>query len=179
MTSAAVPSSVERTLKYVRTAGYVILLFAVLFPLLDLGSSLVPTHFDSATWRFGATGLVSNYMMGASIELLLMVLLALFSNQRRVLLVLAAITAIVTVALLGGSLLFVLDAIQTRSKVAPAALHRFELASVIALLKMLVFAFANGALARGALRGAREERFGSRAKGAPAPLIVSQQVQPR
>jgi hypothetical protein len=174
MTSAVTPLAAERVLKPVRVAGYTILVLAILFPLVDLLSSLLPFHLENATWRFGAAGLISNYFMGASIELFLMVLMALFGRQRRALLVLAVVCVGVAVVLLGGAAMFALDAVQTRARVTPEQLHRFELASVVAFFKMVLFALANGLLARGAFRGAKEERSTTRVKGAPAPLVVSQ-----
>jgi FlaA1/EpsC-like NDP-sugar epimerase len=168
----------ERHLKLVRTAGNVILWLAILFPLLELLASLWPTRLDSATWRFGATGLLANYVMGASIEFFLLVLLALFTNQRRMLLVLGTICAILTVLLLGGAVVFVLDAVQTRSKVTPAMLHRFDLAALGALGKMVLFAVANGMLARGALRGAADDRS-VRVKGTVSPIVVGQPAERR
>jgi hypothetical protein len=144
-----------------------------------VGSALIPAHFESATWRFGASGLLSNYAMGASIELFLLVALALFSNQRRVALVLGSIAAFMSVMLLGSAVLFVLDALQTRARVTPDAMRRFEIASIGALGKMILFSFANAVLARGAFRGARIERSSSRSKSAVAPLVVSQQAEAR
>jgi FlaA1/EpsC-like NDP-sugar epimerase len=174
VSTAVTPVFAERLLKYVRTSGYLILGLAAAFPLLEVGAALWPAHLESATWRFGAAGLVSNYAMGASIELFLLVVLALFANQRRVLLTLGTIAAIIAVLMLGGALMFVLDAIQTRAKVTPAALNRFDITVVGALGKMVLFSLANGLLARGAFRGASGERVGGRARSAVAPIVVSQ-----
>ena len=172
------PVFAERHLKLVRTAGYVILWLAILFPLAELLTSLWPAHFESATWRFGAAGLLSNYVMGASIELFLLVLLALFTNSRRGLLVIGTICAIIAVLLLGGSVMFVLDAVQTRTKVTPVALRRFDVASAGALAKMLLFAFANGMLARGAFRGVTGDRA-ARVKVPVSPIVVGQPMDRR
>jgi hypothetical protein len=179
VSSAVTPVFAERLLARVRTAGYVILALSALFPLLELVTSLWPTHFESATWRFGAAGLLSNYAMGGTIELFLLVVLALFSNQRRVLLVLGTICAILAVLLLGGSVMFVLDAVQTRAKVTPAVLHRFDVTAVGAFGKMVLFSLANGMLARGAFGGASGERSGVRARGMVAPIVVSQTGEKR
>ena len=179
MTAPVTPVFAERLLKPVRIAGYLILALAALFPLLEVGSALIPLHFESATWRFGAAGLLSNYVMGASIELFLITVLALFANQRRVLLVVGTIAAILAVGLLGGAIMFVLDAVQTRARVTPDAIRRFDLATVGALGKMVLFSLANGILARGAFRAAKGERSSSRSKGAVAPLVVSQQADVR
>lgn len=174
VSSSMTPVFAERLVRSVRTAGYLILTLAAVLPLLDLAGTLWPTHLDSATWRFGAAGLMSNYAMGASIELFLLVLLALFASQRRVLLVLGTITAIVAVLLLGTAVLFVLDTVQTRAKVTPAMLHRYDFTALGAFVKMVLFSLANGILARGAFRGASGDRGVVRVKGPVAPIVVSQ-----
>ena len=178
MSTTITPVFAERLLKQVRTAGYVILILSALFPLLELAASLIPTRFDSATWRFGAAGLVSNFAMGATIELFLLVVLAMFSNHRRMLLVLATVSAIIAVVLLGGAVVFVLDAIQTRSKVTPAMVRRFDVAAVGALGKMVLFSLANALLARSAFRAASGERA-ARVKGTVSPIVVGQSAERR
>jgi hypothetical protein len=94
------------------------------------------------------------------------------------LLVLGTICAIIAVLLVGGAVMFVLDAVQTRTKVTPAALHRFDVATAGALAKMLLFAVANGLLSRGAFRGATGERV-ARAKAPVSPIVVGQPVERR
>lgn len=180
MSSSVTPFSVESVLKYVRTAGYLILSLAALFPLIEVAAGLWPTRLDNATWRFGATGLLSNYAMGASIELFLLVVLALLANQRRVALTLGVIAAVLSVLLLGGAAMFVLDALQTRARVVPNAIRRFDVATVGAFAKMVLFSLANGLLARGAFKAARREgRAGGRQKGAVAPILVTQAADNR
>jgi hypothetical protein len=178
VSSAVSPVLVERHLKLVRTAGYVILALAALFPLLDLAGAMWPLHFESATWRFGVLGLTANYVMGASIELFLLALLALVTSHRTMLMVLGVIAAILSVLMLGSAVLFLLDAVQTRTKVNPIALHRFDLAAAGALGKMVLFAVADGLLARGVFRAAAGERT-TRAKTPVSPVIVGQTAERR
>ena len=174
MSSPAAPYMTESYLKTVRTSGYVILGLAATFPFADLIMSLWPMHFESATWRFGAVGLFSNYAMGATIELFLLVVLALFANQRRVLLTLGAITAVIAVILLGSSVIFTLDAVQTRARVTPGALHRYDGAAAEALAKILLLAVGNALLARGSFQAARRDgRTTVRARSG-SPLVVGQ-----
>jgi FlaA1/EpsC-like NDP-sugar epimerase len=174
MSGPATPYTTEGLLRSVRASGYVILALSAVFPFMDLAMSLWPAHFESATWRFGAVGLFSNYAMGATIELFLLVVLALFANQRRVLLTLGAIAAIVTVILLGSSVMFTLDAVQTRARVTAVAIHRYDASAAEALAKILLFAIGNGLLARGAFAAARRDgRSSARARGT-SPLVVAQ-----
>jgi hypothetical protein len=158
----------------IRTAGYFVLTLAALFPLLDLSSGLWPTNFANATWRFGAVGLLSNYAMGLSLELFLLAILALWANHRRVLLVLGVISVVLAIVLLGSSVLFVLDALQTRARVTPAMIKRFDLATAGASAKLVLYAVANLFLARGEFLAARRRAkpTGARARGLVVPAVA-------
>jgi hypothetical protein len=162
-----------------RTAGYLVLALAAVFPLMDLIAGLIPPNFSNATWRFGVVGLLSNVAMGLSLELFLMAVIALVSNQRRVLLVLGVLSVLLAVLLLGSMALFVLDALQTRARVAPAALRRFEFASVVAVVKLLCYAGANLMLARGEFMAARRRGrpSGSRSRGLVTPMVAARPVE--
>jgi hypothetical protein len=181
---AAVTSSVDTTpgetlSSQFRTAGYMVLVLAALFPLLDLLSGLYPTNFGNATWRFGAVGLFSNFAMGLSLELFLIAVIALVANQRRVLLVLGVLSALLAVLLLGSAVLFVLDALQTRARVNPAVLHRFDFAAGGAVAKLLLYAVANLVLARGAFAAARRRTSrptSPRSRGMVTPVVPARPV---
>jgi anti-sigma factor RsiW len=88
------------------------------------------------------------------------------------------VSVVIAVALLGGAVVFVLDAIQTRAKVTPAMVHRFDVAAVGALGKMVLFALANGMLARSAIRAAAGEGM-ARVKGTVSPIVVGQPAERR
>lgn len=156
-----------------RTAGYLVLSLAALFPLLDLFSGLMPPSFGNATWRFGAVGLFSNFAMGLSLELFLMAVIAAVSNQRRVLLVLGVLSALLAVVLLGSSVLFALDALQTRARVNPTLLRRFDFAAGGAVAKLLLYAVMNLVLARGEFLAARRRsRPTGRTRGLVTPVVA-------
>lgn len=161
--------------KHVRTAGYVILTLAALFPLIDIVSGLMPPNPGNATWRFGAIGVFSNYAMGLSLELLLLAVLAAVSNHRRVLLVLGVISLLFAIVLLGCSVLFALDALQTRSQVNPQVLGRFDFATGGAIAKLVLYAIANLVLSRGEFQAARRLlRVGpGRPRAKVAPLVAA------
>jgi hypothetical protein len=150
-----------------------VLALAALFPLLDLFSGLMPPNFGNATWRFGAVGLFSNFAMGLSLELFLMAVIALLANQRRVLLVLGVLSVLLAVVLLGSSVLFVLDALQTRARVAPAVMRRFDFAAGGAVAKLILYAVMNLTLARGEFLAARRRnRPVARSRGLVTPVVV-------
>lgn len=161
-----------------RAAGYLVLLLAVIFPLLDTFAALTPATLDNATWRFGALGLISNAIMGLSLELFLLAVVATLSNQRRVLLTLAVVSLVVGVLLLGSSVLFTLDMLQTRAKVTPMMKHRFDFASAGALAKLLFYGIANFLLARGELVLARpRSKSAPRVRGMVSPVIGGQAAE--
>jgi hypothetical protein len=159
--------------KHIRTAAYIILVLAAFFPFLDVLSGLLPLNLGNATWRFGAVGVFSTYVMGLSLELLLLAVLAALSNHRRVLLVLGVISLLLALALLGGTVLFLLDALQTRARVNPAMLKRFDFATGGATAKLVLYAIANLILARGEFLAARRlaRLTVTRARGKTAPLV--------
>ena len=171
-------SSVELTTndwlgKHIRTAAYVILVLAALFPFIDIVSGLFPMNLGNATWRFGAVGVFSNYAMGLSLELLLLAVLAALSSHRRVLLVLGVFSALLAVVLLGSTVLFLLDALQTRARVNPALMNRFDFASAAAVAKLVLYAIANIILARGEFLAARRltRLTTPRSRAKVAPLV--------
>ena len=159
--------------KHIRTAAYIILILAAVFPFVDIVSGLFPLNFGNATWRFGAVGVFSNYAMGLSLELLLLAVLAWLSNHRRVLLVLGVISLLLAVVLLGSTVLFMLDALQTRARVNPALMKRFDFASAGAVAKLVMYAIANAILARGEFLAARRltRLTTPRTKAKVAPLV--------
>jgi hypothetical protein len=171
-------SSVELTAsdwlgKHIRTSAYIILVLAAIFPFLDVLSGLIPLNLGNATWRFGAVGVFSTYVMGLSLELVLLAVLAALSNHRRVLLVLGVISLLLALALLGGTVLFLLDALQTRARVNPAMLKRFDFATAGATGKLVFYAIANLILARGEFLAARRlsRLTVTRSRGKAAPLV--------
>ena len=173
MSSSVEPTAGDWLGKHIRTAGYAILTLAAVFPLLDIMSGLIPLQLGNATWRFGAVGLLSNYAMGLSLELLLLAVLAALSSHRRVLLVLGVISILLAVTLLGSTALFLLDALQTRARVNPTVLNRFDVASAGAVAKLVLYAIANLILARGEFLAARRltRLTATRTKARVAPLV--------
>jgi hypothetical protein len=102
-----------------------------------------------------------------------MAVIAVVSNQRRVLLVLGVLSALLAILLLGSSVLFVLDALQTRARVNPAMLRRFDFASAGAVAKLVLYAVANLMLARGGFLAARRRsRPTGRARGLVTPVVA-------
>ena len=166
----------ESLSRRVASAGYPILGLATILPVLDYFFSISPLHPDTAAWRFGAIGVLASYSMGTVVELFLLTVLALAANHRRVAVVLGVIAALLAVTLLGAGLVFILDALQTRARVNPAAVHQFDVAAGEALLKLFLFGLASAWLARTALKRPPRE-LSARSRPTPQGIpIISRQL---
>lgn len=172
--------SVESFGARLRAPGYLILIITAAVPLFDFGSALWPLHFADPTWRFGVLGLSSNYGIALVGELFLIFALALFLNDRKVLLTLGILTAIGVVLTLGCLGAFALDALQTKARVTPQTVKRFEWAAAEATVKLLLVLFASFVLSRSAFRAARREA-GAEARThrtVPATPLIARPSQP-
>jgi len=121
--------------RHVATPAYLVAFALVVIPPFDALMQVLPVRIHDARWRFGFFGLLSNAYMIPLTGLLVAFAVAVFLEHRRfqrVLGTLALIVAVGTVALLG---MFMLDALQVRKDVNPAAALAFKVASVTALLK--------------------------------------------
>jgi hypothetical protein len=173
MSAVATTLSADTNVKRIRTAGYVVLMMAAIFPLIDYAVGLWPFALGNATWRFGAIGLLTNYAVGATVSLFFLLVLAVASNDRKVLLVLGTVAALAAISLVAGSASFVLDALQVRGRVTPQALRHFEYAAAQAVVKMVGLAIANALMSRSAFKATRREvRAVPRGKVSVAPLVV-------
>ncbi len=112
------PNRVARTL---RAPGYLILSFHHSFSgCFDLVASTSPLLPRLVAWRVRAMGMTANSLTTPLLALLLLCVLALASEQRMVLRVLAVVTALGALALAAGSGILALDAVQLGRSV-PAA----------------------------------------------------------
>lgn len=118
-------------------SAYAVAFMLVLIPFFDALTSALPANIGSEQWRFGVIGLLSNAFMLPAAGLLIAFAIAATRGHRKMLRVLGwfcAFAAAMTMAML---LLFVLDAIQTRLNVQPAARLAFAFASFTAAGKLL------------------------------------------
>ena len=144
-----------------------VVLFA--FPLIDSGFSLAPWNIGSAQWRFGAIGLLSNTLMivalGALIAVVTTVTLNLDGIRRMLGIACWILSVMLVVAIVG----FALDAVQARRQIRADLLSSYQLASLIAEVKLLLGALAFAFFGRGcrSFPPIRPETGGS------APLRVS------
>ena len=107
-------------------------------PVLDLLVSIYPVRLEQVVWRFGAVGLLSSAVGAPLLILFFIFALALFAGDRKVVLAVGVIAAIVALLLVAGTGSFALDALQMKRRVQAAAQQRFMLASMQAMLKLIV-----------------------------------------
>ena len=163
----------------VRTPGYLIFFVVLIIPVVDYAAAMLPMHLSNPTWRFGAMGLSGGYAVATIAELYLFFALAVAARDRKVIITVGVVAAVIAVVLLGSSAIFVLDALQTRALVTPATMNRFDMGAVEAMIKLLLGVVAGAVLALAAFRTARRSRETASRKGVSAPLVVGRAPQVR
>jgi hypothetical protein len=163
----------------VRAPGYLIFFIVLIIPLVDYGAVMLPVHLSNATWRFGAVGLSGGYAVATIAELYLFFALAVAAKDRKVVIAVGVVSALIAVVLLAGSAGFVLDTLQTRRLVAPVNVQRFDMGAVESLLKLMLGVLTGAVLAVSAFRAARRSRQSMERTGAAAPLVVGRAGQIR
>ena len=170
MTSTA-PDLIRR----LRAPGYLIMAVTSILPLIDLLMAISPMHLGTVMWRFGAVGLVSSAVGAPLLVLTLVFALALLCGDRKVVITVGVIAALVALLMLLGAGSFTLDALQMKGRVNPAALDKFKGASALALVKLVVMGIASIVLAVSAFRSTKlMKRDTVRATRPGATLIVGQ-----
>jgi len=168
-------SSAPDLIRRLRAPGYLIMAVTSILPLIDLLMAISPMHLGTVMWRFGAVGLISSAVGAPLLVLTLVYALALLSGDRKVVITVGVIAAVVALLMIVGAGSFTLDALQMKSRVNPAALDKFKGASALALLKLVVMGIASIVLAVSAFRSARlSKRETVRATRPNATLIVGQ-----
>lgn len=163
----------------VRTPGYLIFFVVLIIPVVDYAAAMLPMHLSNPTWRFGAMGLSGGYAVATIAELYLFFAMAVAARDRKVIITVGVVAAVIAVVLLGASAIFVLDALQTRALVTPTTISRFDMGAVEAMIKLLLGVVAGAVLAMAAFRTAKHSRETASRKGVSAPLVVGRAPQVR
>jgi hypothetical protein len=170
MTSSA-PDLVRR----LRAPAYLIMAVTSILPLIDLMMAISPMHLGTVMWRFGAVGLISSAIGAPLLVLVLVYALALLSGDRKVVITVGVIAAVVALLMILGAGSFTLDALQMKGRVNPVALDKFKGASALALVKLVVMGIASIVLALSAFRSSKlMKREPVRTTRPGATLIVGQ-----
>ena len=162
-------------IRRLRAPAYLIMAVTSILPLVDLLMAISPMHFGTVMWRFGAVGLISSAVGAPLLVLTLVYALALLSGDRKVVITVGIIAAILALLMLVGAGSFALDALQMKGRVNPVALDKFKGASALALVKLIVMGAASIVLAVSAFRSTKlMKREPVRAARPGATLIVGQ-----
>jgi hypothetical protein len=172
---APAPSNLVRN---IRLPGYLILGIAMVLPLLDLLVSVMPLRPSTVVWRFGAVGLYSSAIGAPLLILFFVYVLAQLSGDKKITLFVGVIAALIALSLVAATGAFVLDALQMRQRIQPAAQTRFMTASVQAMLKIALEGLASLVLAFSAFRASRTTKAAVPATRAESgrsgsPMLVS------
>jgi heme/copper-type cytochrome/quinol oxidase subunit 2 len=143
--------------------AYLVAFLLVFIPLIDASLSLAPWHLGSSQWRFGAFGLLSNALMIPAAGALIAVAAAVAAGQVRMVKVLAIFCWFVVVVLVVSTVLFSLDAMQSRRMIRPEMALSYYVASATAMGKLVLGMLSFIFLAR----GSRLDRTTTREATAP------------
>jgi hypothetical protein len=147
------PTSVSRDfLRRLRVPAYTFLGFTLIFQVADYALGLVPYQFDMITWRFAALGTCANIIGNVLLLILLIYVVTMVNGDRIGMLIVGVISLLSAVILAGGAGIFVLDAVQLRSKVEPTGLQSFDVLSAQAMVKLFIEALVAALFALSALR---------------------------
>lgn len=160
------------SLRRLSVAAYAVAAVFLLSPLIDVLTNVYPTDLGSMQWRFGAIGILSNYLISAVFGLLLATLVAAVLGHRLVLRISAVLNVLIALVLVGITLLFGLDVLQLRQAVRPEAGEMFRIGALKASFKILITAVALLLLGIGALKTARGDMADARKGRKDSPLLV-------
>ena len=118
-------SSTPDLVRRLRAPGYLIMAVTSILPLIDLMMAISPMHLGTVMWRFGAVGLISSAIGAPLLVLTLIYALALLCGDRKVVITVGVIAAVVALLMLVGAGSFTLDALKMKGRVNPVALDKF------------------------------------------------------
>ncbi len=172
--------SASDLIRRLRAPAYLIMAVTSILPLIDLMMAISPMHPGTVMWRFGAVGLISSAIGAPLLVLVLIYALALLSGDRKVVITVGIIAAVIAVLMIAGAGSFSLDALQMKSRVNPVALDKFKGASALALVKLLVMGVSAIVLAVSAFRASKLlKRDTVRVTRPGATLVVGQSSAPK
>ena len=162
----------------IRLPGYLILGIAAFLPMLDLLVSVMPLRPSTVMWRFGAVGFYSSAIGAPLLILLFIYFLAQLSGDKKITIFVGIISALIALSLVAAAGGFVLDALQMRQRIQPAAQPKFMIASVQAVFKIALEGLASLVLAVSAFRASRTTKAAMPAARAESgrsgsPMLVS------
>ncbi len=139
-------------------AGYPIALLLILVPMLDTVPKMLPAHFGSEDWRYGAGGLLFGSIVTPIIWLTIAGAAALIARQYRGLMVVSLVFLLLALVLVIGGVAFLVDFGGISAKLSERVTPAFHAATVKTAVIAVLAAVASVWLGLGGLRVAREAR---------------------
>lgn len=155
-----------------RLPAYLILGLVTILPLFDVVALAWPFHPHTINWRFGAVGTIAGSAVAPLLGLVLILELATRIGDRVPIWVVAVLAALWSLLCLTGSGVFILDVLEIRGRVRSQMVERFSVASVWALVKLLLAAIVGAVLAVSAYRTARSSRIEAKRVSRAIPSLV-------
>jgi hypothetical protein len=149
-------------------AGYPIALLLILVPMLDTVPKMLPAHFGSPDWRYGAVGLLFGSIVTPIIGLTIAGAAALIARQYRGLMVVSQVFLLLALVLVIGGVAILVDFGGISAKLSERVTPAFHAATVKTAVIAVLAAVASVWLGLGGLRVVREARVegnGNRSAG--------------
>ncbi len=131
-------------MRWDRIAGavYFVLYLLILVSIVDYVSNTYPINPGEATWRYGALGILGQFLPTPLFSVALILMLGSAIYQRGHIRFVTVFSAVMAVALVLGMVAFTLDALQVRGNVPMDQQGRFDFAVARSLFKLFTSAGA-------------------------------------
>jgi hypothetical protein len=167
---------VEQAARRLRWPAYLIFTFAIVVPWTEVLANMWPFHWSAEVWRFNGLGTLSGLVVPTAVSMFALLLVASLAGDRRAIIVMLIAYVLFATAMLAAGGSFILDAVQTRSRVEERAVGRFDFASALAFGKLLLGTLLYGILAWAAARALR--RPAPRTDQSPPDVLVGRRTTP-
>ena len=158
-----------RQLRLAAGPVYLTACILVLLPFLETLLTLWPFNPGLVQWRYGAVGIGSRALMTPALGLLMILIMAAWTENRSLLRwysIFSLVGAVVLVLLIP---LFALDVVQMRSNARPEALATFDVSAGVAFIRLLAVAGVMTAFFLASRRMARDD--GARSRPPRSPVV--------
>ncbi|MEO8636967.1 MAG: hypothetical protein ABI587_16960 [Gemmatimonadales bacterium] len=125
----------EQGFNRIARALYFVAFLLVVTPLMDLVANVYPLSFGDFRWRYGASGLLSGFLMTPLLGVTLGIAVAAVREHRLALRIQGVLAVVAAVLLLVIAALFALDALQLRREAAADIASQFDIAILKAEIK--------------------------------------------
>ena len=155
-----------------RVPAYFVAGLMFLIPLTEIAVSAWPYLIHDPAWRIGLITVSASVSTGILLALLITYLVAVFADERKTILLVGFVGALMVLFCIGAAGAFMLDALQMRAALRPGLQDRYNLQSGWALAKICLAAIGSAVLSVSAFRTAGAARRAPDRRGAKAPSGV-------